>query len=50
MLALLTPASAAAASIAAIAIGGRDKQQEGLAFKILKGHSGREVHVHDWGE
>jgi len=87
MLALLTPASTIAASIAAIAIGGSptavlgtllarrvgkhhkdyyanqiqhggillwvrtsDKQKEELAVKILKGHSGHDVHVHDWSE
>ena len=87
MTALLTPASTAAASIAAVAIGGspaavigtllarrvgkhhkdyyenqirhggilmwvrtRDKEREDLAVKILKGHSGRDVHVHDWSE
>lgn len=27
-----------------------DKQKEELAVKILKGHSGRDVHVHDWSE
>jgi VIT1/CCC1 family predicted Fe2+/Mn2+ transporter len=87
MLALLTPASTAAASIAAVAIGGSpsavvgtllarrvdqhhreyyadqirrggillwvrtwDKHKEELAVKILKGHSGHDVHVHDWSE
>lgn len=87
MLALLTPASTAAASIAAVAIGGSpgavlgtllarrvgkhhkdhyadqidhggillwvrtsDKAKKDLAVKILKGHSGRDVHVHDWSE
>ncbi|MBR9841360.1 MAG: hypothetical protein GYB50_26375 [Rhodobacteraceae bacterium] len=25
-----------------------DKEREDLAIKILKGHSGRDVHVHDW--
>lgn len=87
MMALLTPASTIAASIAAIAIGGSptavigtllarrvgkhhkdyyanqiqhggillwvrtwDKQKEELAVKILKGHSGHDVHVHDWSE
>lgn len=25
-----------------------DKEREALAVKILKGHSGRDVHVHDW--
>jgi len=28
----------------------RDKDHEDLATKILKGHSGRDVHVHDWSE
>lgn len=87
MTALLTPASTAAASIAAVAIGGtpsaivgsllarrvdrhhkdyyatqiehggillwvrvKDKRHEDLAVKIMKGHSGRDVHVHDWSE
>jgi hypothetical protein len=87
MAALLTPASTAAASIAAVAIGGspaavigsllarrvgrhhrdyyanqiahggillwcraRDKEHEELAQKIMKGHSGRDVHVHSWSE
>ncbi|MDM7931487.1 hypothetical protein [Tabrizicola sp.] len=87
MMALLTPASTIAASIAAIAIGGSptavlgtllarrvgrhhkdfyanqikhggillwvrtwDKDKAELAVKILKGHSGRDVHVHDWSE
>jgi hypothetical protein len=87
MMAMLTPASTLAASIAAIAIGGsptaiigallarrvdkghkeyygnqirhggilmwvrtRDKEREDLAVKILKGHSGRDVHVHGWSE
>jgi hypothetical protein len=87
MLAMLTPASTLAASIAAIAIGGspaavigtllarradkhhkdyyakqiehggillwvrvRDKAKEDVAVKILKGHSGKDVHVHDWSE
>lgn len=87
MLAMLTPASTLAASIAAIAIGGSpaavigallarrvgkhhkdyyanqiehggillwvrvaDKEREELARKILEGHSGRDVHVHDWSE
>ena len=27
-----------------------DKQKEDLAVKILKGHSGRDVHVHPWSE
>lgn len=27
-----------------------DKEKEELAVKILKGHSGRDVHVHDWSE
>lgn len=85
MMALLTPASTVAASIAAVAIGGSptavlgtllarrvgkhhkdyyanqishggillwvrtsDKEKEELAVKILKGHSGHDVHVHDW--
>lgn len=85
MAALLTPASALAASIAAIAIGGSpaavigtllarrvgkhhkdyyagqiqhggillwvrvaDPEKERLAVEILKGHSGRDVHVHAW--
>lgn len=85
MLAMLTPASTLAASIAAIAIGGtpsavigtllarrvdkhhrdyyanqikhggillwvrvRDKDREELAVKIMKGHSGHDVHVHSW--
>ncbi len=85
MLAMLTPASTLAASIAAIAIGGtpsavigtllarrvdkhhrdyyanqikhggillwvrvRDKEREELAVKIMKGHSGHDVHVHSW--
>lgn len=26
----------------------RDKAREDLAVKIMKGHSGRDVHVHDW--
>jgi hypothetical protein len=25
-----------------------DKEREDLAIKILNGHSGRDVHVHDW--
>ncbi|WP_138933478.1 hypothetical protein [Roseovarius arcticus] len=87
MLAMLTPASTVAASIAAVAIGGspaavigtilarragkhhkdyyenqirhggilmwvrvRDQEKEDLAVKILKGHSGRDVHVHGWSE
>ncbi|MDB9808402.1 hypothetical protein OAB79_00595 [Yoonia sp.] len=25
-----------------------DKQRERLAVDILKGHSGKDVHVHDW--
>ncbi|TNF58212.1 MAG: hypothetical protein EP307_12520, partial [Rhodobacteraceae bacterium] len=87
MAALLTPASTAAASIAAIAIGGgpgavigtllarradrhhrdyyrdqiahggilmwvrtRDKPREDLAVKIMKAHSGRDVHVHGWSQ
>ncbi|MHA7828108.1 MAG: hypothetical protein ACX93P_11180 [Roseovarius sp.] len=28
----------------------RDKEHEDLAVKILKGHSGRDVHVHPWSE
>ncbi len=85
MAAMLTPASALATSIAAIAIGGspaavigtllarrvgkhhkdyyanqiehggillwvrvRDKEHEDMAVKIMKGHSGRDVHVHAW--
>jgi hypothetical protein len=28
----------------------RDKAREDLAVKILKGHSGRDVHVHPWSE
>ncbi|WP_394180531.1 hypothetical protein [Yoonia maritima] len=27
-----------------------DKEKEELAVKILKGHSGKDVHVHDWSE
>ncbi|WP_089268988.1 hypothetical protein [Puniceibacterium sediminis] len=27
-----------------------DKEREDLAVKILKGHSGRDVHVHGWSE
>lgn len=27
-----------------------DKDREDLAVKILKGHSGRDVHVHGWSE
>lgn len=27
-----------------------DKEKEDLAVKIMKGHSGREVHVHSWSE
>jgi VIT1/CCC1 family predicted Fe2+/Mn2+ transporter len=87
MLAMLTPASTLAASIAAIAIGGTpaaaigtvlarrigqkhrdyyaeqirhggillwvrvaDPEKERLAVEILKGHSGRDVHVHPWTE
>lgn len=87
MLALLTPASTLAASIAAIAIGGgpaavlgtllarradrhhrdyyrkqlenggillwvrvKDAERAQLAVKILKEHSGKDVHVHDWSE
>lgn len=26
----------------------KDKEKEDLAVKIMKGHSGRDVHVHDW--
>ncbi|PRY71403.1 hypothetical protein [Marivita geojedonensis] len=26
----------------------KDKEREELAVKIMKGHSGRDVHVHDW--
>jgi hypothetical protein len=87
MLAMLTPASTLAASIAAVAIGGTpgaalgtlfarrigrhhrdyyaeqirhggillwvrvwDAEKERLAVEILKGHSGREVHVHPWSD
>jgi hypothetical protein len=28
----------------------RDKEHEALATRILEGHSGRDVHVHDWSE
>ena len=28
----------------------RDKERETLAVKIMKGHSGRDVHVHGWSE
>lgn len=28
----------------------RDKRHEDIAVKILKGHSGRDVHVHPWSE
>jgi len=28
----------------------RDKEREEMAVKILKGHSGRDVHVHDWSK
>lgn len=28
----------------------RDKEHEELAVKIMKEHSGRDVHVHDWSE
>lgn len=28
----------------------RDKEREELAVEILKGHSGRDVHVHSWSE
>ncbi|MBP0482189.1 hypothetical protein [Sagittula salina] len=85
MLALLTPASTLAASVAAIAIGGgpaalvgtlaarqlhqhhveyyadqlrrggillwvrvKDAEREALARDILRQHSGKDVHVHDW--
>jgi hypothetical protein len=27
-----------------------DKERENLAVKIMTGHSGRDVHVHDWSE
>ena len=27
-----------------------DKEREELAVKIMKGHSGRDVHVHPWSE
>lgn len=27
-----------------------DKEKEELAVKIMQGHSGRDVHVHDWSE
>jgi hypothetical protein len=27
-----------------------DKEKEDLAVKIMEGHSGRDVHVHDWSE
>lgn len=87
MMALLTPASTAAASIAAVGIGGSPAavigtllarragkhhreyyenqirhggilmwvrvstpEKEALAVEILKGHSGRDVHVHAWSE
>ena len=87
MMAMLTPASTVATSIAAIAIGGGpaavlgtllarradqhhkdyyadqianggillwvrtvDSAKEDLAVKILKGHSGKDVHVHAWSE
>lgn len=87
MLAMLTPASTLAASVAAVAIGGMpgaaigtllarrigrhhrdyyaeqirhggillwvrvlDREKERLAVEILKGHSGRDVHVHPWTE
>lgn len=87
MLAMLTPASTLAASVAAVAIGGTpgaivgtlfarrigqhhrdyyaeqirhggillwvrvtDAEKERLAVAILKGHSGRDVHVHPWSE
>lgn len=28
----------------------RDKEREEMAVKIMKGHSGRDVHVHSWSE
>jgi hypothetical protein len=28
----------------------RDKEREDLAVKIMKGHSGRDVHMHEWSE
>lgn len=28
----------------------RDKEKEDLAVKIIKEHSGRDVHVHAWSE
>jgi hypothetical protein len=28
----------------------KDKEKEDLAVKILKAHSGKDVHVHDWSE
>jgi hypothetical protein len=28
----------------------RDKEREDLAVKIMKGHSGRDVHVHPWSK
>jgi hypothetical protein len=28
----------------------RDKEREEMAVEILKGHSGRDVHVHEWSE
>lgn len=28
----------------------RDKEKQDLAVKIMKGHSGRDVHVHGWSE
>lgn len=28
----------------------RDKEKEDLAVKIMKGHSGRDVHIHGWSE
>ena len=28
----------------------RDREREDLAVKIMKGHSGRDVHVHSWSE
>lgn len=87
MTALLTPASTAAASIAAVAIGGSpgavlgtllarrvqkhhqdyyqtqiehggillwvrvvNPDRERIAVEIMKGHSGKDVHVHPWSE
>lgn len=28
----------------------RDKEHEDMAVKIMKGHSGRDVHVHGWSK